>query len=71
MFDFGDVILDLSHEKINENTLKMFQELANKANLKKRFEDMFEGAHINVTENRSVLHTALRAPITAPGLIVD
>jgi glucose-6-phosphate isomerase len=46
-------------------------ELANQVGLRGRMEAMFQGHRINVTENRSVLHTALRRPPGAPQLVVD
>ena len=40
----------------------MLYKLAEKAHLKEKVEHMFDGTHLNVTEDRSVLHVALRAP---------
>ena len=40
----------------------MLKKLAEKAHLKEKVEHMFDGTHLNVTEDRSVLHVALRAP---------
>ena len=41
---------------------QLWYKLAEKAHLKEKIEHMFDGAHLNVTEDRSVLHVALRAP---------
>jgi glucose-6-phosphate isomerase len=54
--------LDYSKNRITEQTLKLLFQLAGEAGLKGRIEAMFRGDKINVTENRAVLHTALRAP---------
>ena len=42
--------------------MQMLKKLAEKAHLKEKVEHMFDGTHLNVTEDRSVLHVALRAP---------
>ena len=42
--------------------LQLWNSLAEKAHLKEKIEHMFDGTHLNVTEDRSVLHVALRAP---------
>ncbi len=55
------IYFDYSHEKIDLNTLENLFSLAEESNLSKKFLNMFNGEKINVTENRSVLHTALRA----------
>ncbi len=52
---------DFSHEKIDLNTIENFISLAEEIGLKQKFLNMFNGEKINVTENRRVLHTALRA----------
>lgn len=52
--------LDYSKHRISEETLTLLTELANKANLKNAIDDMFSGKNINKTENRAVLHVALR-----------
>ena len=58
--EFEDLIFDYSKNRFDDKVLEALFELANEHNLKERIEDMFEGKKINVTENRSVLHTALR-----------
>ncbi len=71
-FEAGDLHIDVSKNLINDSTLKLFEELANEINLKQAIEDQFTGKHINNTEDRPVLHTALRYPESKKGtLIVD
>lgn len=57
---WNELLFDYSKNKISEDTLRLLIDLANEVGLKKAISDMFEGARINVTENRAVLHTALR-----------
>ncbi|MBN9644690.1 glucose-6-phosphate isomerase [Corynebacterium mendelii] len=57
--------VDLSKNLVNDDTLALLKALAEKAELKKATEEMFTGAHINNTEDRAVLHTALRLPAEA------
>ncbi|UCH80646.1 MAG: glucose-6-phosphate isomerase [Nitrospiraceae bacterium] len=57
---FEDIFLDYSKNLINENTMALLLELANEALLKDAIEKLFSGDKINETENRAVLHTALR-----------
>jgi len=54
--------LDYSKQRITDETLKLLLELAGQCRLSERIEAMFRGEHINLTEDRAVLHTALRAP---------
>jgi glucose-6-phosphate isomerase len=54
--------LDYSKNRITDDTLRLLLELAEESGLGARIEAMFRGDKINVTENRAVLHTALRAP---------
>ena len=54
--------LDYSKNRINDQTLQLLFQLAKDAGLKERIEAMFSGSKINITENRAVLHIALRAP---------
>jgi glucose-6-phosphate isomerase len=53
---------DYSKNRITDETLKLLFKLANDAGLQGRIEAMFRGEKINITENRAVLHVALRAP---------
>ena len=64
------VYLDYSKNRVNAETLKLLIELAQQAGLRARIDAMFGGEKINVTENRAVLHVALRAPKGA-SIIVD
>lgn len=57
---FGEILLDYSKNRMNEETLKLLVELANECELKDAIEKQFAGDFINQTENRAVLHTALR-----------
>src|SRR5258708_15149588 len=58
----GGVELDYSKNRITGETLRLLLELAESSGLRERTEAMFRGEKINVTENRPVLHVALRAP---------
>jgi glucose-6-phosphate isomerase len=64
------VYLDYSKHRINDETLKLLIELAEQSGLRARIDAMFRGDKINVTENRAVLHVALRAPKGA-SIVVD
>jgi glucose-6-phosphate isomerase len=57
---FEDILVDYSKNIINMKTLKLLLELADEMKLKDAIEKMFSGDRINDTENRAVLHTALR-----------
>jgi len=57
---FNDLIIDFSKNIITDETLKHLFQLANECRLKDAIESMFEGDLINETEERSVLHIALR-----------
>ena len=63
--DAAGLFFDYSKNLISEATVKSLLELANAAGLRDRIEAMFRGDKINTTEDRAVLHTALRAPRTA------
>jgi len=56
------IFLDYSKNRITNDTLKLLIELAEESGLKARIDAMFSGEKINITENRAVLHVALRAP---------
>src|SRR5437660_9698566 len=56
------VYLDYSKNRITEETLKLLLRLAEEVELRGRIDAMFRGEKINVTEDRAVLHVALRAP---------
>jgi len=57
---FGDILLDYSKHRITERTMRLLMDLAQEADLATWIERMFQGEKINVTENRAVLHIALR-----------
>lgn len=61
-FSVADLHVDLSKNLINDDTLGALIALAKKANLEDHRDAMFSGRHINSTEDRAVLHTALRLP---------
>jgi glucose-6-phosphate isomerase len=58
----ADLVLDYSKHRITRDTLPLLAALARAAHLPERIEAMFAGVHINTSEDRAVLHTALRAP---------
>ena len=64
------IFLDYSKNRITDETLKLLLQLAEESGLRARIDAMFRGEKINVTENRAVLHVALRAPKGA-SIIVD
>jgi glucose-6-phosphate isomerase len=57
---FGDILFDFSKNRITEKTLSLLFDLARQANLAQRIEAMVTGQKINTTEDRAVLHIALR-----------
>jgi glucose-6-phosphate isomerase len=63
------LFLDYSKNCITEKTLKLLVQLASESGLRARMDAMFSGEKINVTENRAVLHIALRAPKNATILV--
>src|SRR5579859_3054790 len=65
-----DIYLDYSKNRITQETLRLLQELAKGAGLRERIDAMFSGEKINTTEQRAVLHVALRAPRDA-SILVD
>jgi glucose-6-phosphate isomerase len=62
--------LDYSKNRITDQTLDLLFQLAKDAGLQERIAAMFSGSKINITENRAVLHVALRAPAGA-SIVVD
>lgn len=71
-FNAADLRVDLSKNLITEETVQLLLKLAEEVNLAERRDAMFAGEHINVTEDRAVLHTALRRPKGySPALVVD
>jgi glucose-6-phosphate isomerase len=66
----GDLYIDYSKHRITRETLQLLIDLARAAGLEERRDAMFSGVHINTSENRAVLHTALRDPLGVE-LVVD
>ncbi|MFC4950911.1 glucose-6-phosphate isomerase [Pseudonocardia sp. GCM10023141] len=66
----AELVLDYSKHRITRDTLGLLTALAQRAGLPERTAAMFAGEHINTSENRAVLHTALRLPADAT-LVVD
>ena len=64
------IFLDYSKNRITDDTIKLLVQLAGESGLRQRIDAMFRGEKINVTENRAVLHVALRAPRGA-SIVVD
>jgi len=64
------IYLDYSKNRITDETLKLLLQLADESNLRGRIDAMFSGEKINITENRAVLHVALRAAKNA-SILVD
>jgi glucose-6-phosphate isomerase len=64
------IYLDYSKNRITDETLQLLVQLAKEAGLAARIEAMFRGEKINITENRAVLHVALRAP-KGTSIVVD
>ena len=56
------LFLDYSKNRVTDETLKLLLQLAEESGLRARIDAMFRGEKINITENRAVLHVALRAP---------
>ena len=66
----GDLYLDYSKNRLTRETIGLLAALAERAGLRERTEAMYSGERINTSEDRAVLHTALRAPRTG-GPVVD
>ena len=62
VFTVGDLLADLSKQRVTGETVRMLHALAARARVAERRDAMFAGEHVNATEDRAVLHTALRAP---------
>ena len=64
------IVFDYSKNRVTDETLKLLLQLAEESGLRARIDAMFRGEKINITENRAVLHVALRAPRSAT-IVVD
>jgi glucose-6-phosphate isomerase len=60
--DAAGLFLDYSKNRVTDETIRLLLDLAEESGLRPRIDAMFRGEKINVTENRAVLHVALRAP---------
>ncbi|MFA6946453.1 MAG: glucose-6-phosphate isomerase [Pedobacter sp.] len=67
---FGDILLDFSKNRINDQTQRLLIQLAEECGLNDAIKQQFSGEKINETERRSVLHTALRNPARS-GFMLD
>lgn len=67
--EWNDFLVDFSKNNINQETIDLLLKLADEVNLKESITKYFNGDCINLTENRAVLHTALRAPESATVLV--
>jgi glucose-6-phosphate isomerase len=68
--EVGDLHFDYSRHLVTSETIDLLMALAERSGLHERVSAMFAGVHINTTEDRSVLHVALRMPATE-SLVVD
>ncbi|MFY0598555.1 MAG: glucose-6-phosphate isomerase [Cyclobacteriaceae bacterium] len=66
---FEDLLFDYSKNRVSEETIDLLLELAKECGLEKAKKQMFSGSAINFTENRSVLHTALRNTSNTPVMV--
>lgn len=66
---FADILFDYSKHRITEETLGLLFQLAREAGIESWREKMFSGEKINITENRAVLHTALRNRSNKPVMV--
>ncbi len=65
-FGVADLFVDLSKNLVTDDTVAALLQLAEQTGVLARRDAMFAGEHINVTEDRAVLHTALRRPPGSP-----
>ena len=70
-FDLDDLHFDLSKNLIDDKTVQLLCDLARAVGLEERRDAMYSGVHINTTEDRAVLHTALRRPASEAGTVFD
>ena len=71
-YDMGEFHIDLSKNLVTDETMKLLVDLGRAVGIEERRDAMYSGVHINTTEDRAVLHTALRRPATDAGkFIVD
>ncbi len=65
----GDILFDYSKNRVTQETMRLLCELARQADLQSKIEAMFTGQKVNTTENRAVLHVALRNRSNRPILV--
>ena len=71
-FDMDDLRIDLYKNLISDKTVELLCDLGRAVKLEERRDAMYAGEHLNTTEDRAVLHTALRRPASDKGtLVVD
>jgi glucose-6-phosphate isomerase len=63
--EVAGLFLDYSKNRITDETIQLLVRLAEECGLRERIESMFSGEKINITEQRAVLHVALRAPVNS------
>jgi len=68
-FKFNDILVDCSKNRITAETLSLLIDLADETGVREAIESMFKGEKINTTENRAVLHIALRNRTNGPILV--
>ncbi|MES2501070.1 MAG: glucose-6-phosphate isomerase [Pseudomonadota bacterium] len=66
---FGDILFDYSKHRITDETLPLLFQMAREAKIEQWRDAMFNGEKINITENRAVLHTALRNRSNTPVMV--
>ena len=69
-YEVNDLHFDLSKNLIDDTTKQLLCELAQELGIEQRRDDMFSGKHLNTTEDRAVLHTALRRPVDEVGSLI-
>ena len=65
MLEYDGIYMDFSRQRVTPETLKLLVALADEAGLSQKLAAMAAGGHINATEDRAVMHLALRAPTDA------
>ncbi|WP_270405572.1 glucose-6-phosphate isomerase [Candidatus Collinsella stercoripullorum] len=70
-FDMGEFHIDLSKNLVTDETMKLLVQLARELHVEERRDAMYSGAHVNTSEDRAVLHTALRRPDSERGTVFD
>lgn len=70
-FDMGEFHIDLSKNLVTDETMKLLVQLACELHVEERRDAMYSGAHVNTSEDRAVLHTALRRPDSERGTVFD